>query len=262
MLSLLLFFYPTTSFCMLQRAHRQESQRRIQEHVKKLQSVDEVNLRIDRMRDNVSNECIEELARITDKPYDLLKSTIDLERDITKEILKIPNPQATHDSRIPASLYKTMRTNMLDEGVNPQSTTLKYKPDSQNTHLFGDSRGIVFIYGSLILRQKIQLYPPLLQRSKDYQAFTCRHELWHILLQHSSMHYTANTYSSNADKKRLHSVIEREADIYAASKNSRLACAGAIDRCQFGHAEILDKNSHCTQMLTMCELLKRKEELS
>jgi len=247
---------------MLQRARRQESQRRIQEHVKRLQSVDEVDDRIAHMRDNASNECIEELARITGKPYDFLKSKIDLERDITREILKIPNSQATHDPNIPASLYKTMRTHMLDEGVNPQSTTLKYKPQSQERHLFATARGIIFMYGYPILRQKIELYPLLLQTSEGHQAFTCRHELWHILLQHDSMSYTANIDSPNADTKYLTSAQEREADIYAASKNSRLACAGAIQRCQFGHADILDKNGHCTQMLTMCELLKRKEELS
>lgn len=267
--ALCFLLYPATSFSMLERARRQDSQRRIEKYANSMQTTDQVNCKIAQMKENASRKSIQELAHITGKPYEALKTQIDLERDITKEILKIPTPHplATHDPRIPAPLYKTMCTTMQDEGLNPHSVKLTYKTDSQDTHLLADSRGFIFANGFPIglLRSapKIQFYPPLSQGSQADQFFTCGHELWHILLLHNSMGYIARTHNPNTDTERLYSLREQEADVYAASKNKEIAHAAAIARCTVGrHAAIVENESHCQQMQMMYALLKRKDELS
>jgi hypothetical protein len=261
-LALPFLFYPATSFSMLTRTRRQESQRRIQEHVNSFKTVDEVNNRIDLMKDHASKEYIQEFAQITNIPYTTSKTHIDQTRILLKEALKLPDPNASHDPAIPASLYTTICTSMRDEEVAPQSTTLIYRADSQNSFLFADARSALFVNGSPVLKPQIQFYPPLLRIPQAHQSFICEHEFRHILLNHSCISYIAQNANPTANPNHLISAQEKEADIYAASKNAKIAHAGAISRCTIGHAAIIDHESHCHQMQLMYALMKRKEELS
>lgn len=263
-LFLAFLFYPTTSFSMLTRARRQESQRRIQERVKSFQSIDEVNGRIVQMKNDASKESIQEFAHITGIPYETAKIHIDQTRALVKEALKFPNPDATHDPAIPAPLYATICKSMSDEGMNPQSTTLIYKagPEKINSILFAEATSTTFYDGLPRLNPHIQFYSPSLQVHQAQQAFICEHELRHVVLHHSLMGYIAKTSNPSANQKILHSAQEKEADIYAASKNAYIARTAAMIRCTSRHAAIIDHQEHCQQMQLMYALMKRKEELS
>lgn len=259
-LCLLSLLWSTAAIAMLARAHRQKVQQHLHQRAQSIKTAEEINHHIESMQNNVSHECMQELAHITGQPYDAVKTNIDHARSSVKDVLKKSDHRAIHDPNMSQHLYTKLCTILHDEGVNPKSTSLEYKTDSQDSFLSADSRGTVFINGQHILTPRIRLYPPLLEESEEIQSFICRHEVWHVLLQHSFIH--AQIFGLNADTKKLDSIKEREADIYAASRSSRLACAGAITRCSVGHAEIIDKDSHCVDMMIMCELMKRKEELS
>lgn len=84
------------------------------------------------------------------------------------------------------------------------------------------------------------------------------HETHHTLLGHSALRILAAPKTSS----QFSSIIERQADLYTASKSRQLACSGAQYRCNDSHVQILDSDAHCKEMLTMCALMKRKEELS
>jgi hypothetical protein len=264
MLYLPFLLWSTTAFSMIAWINRQRSQQNLQSLQQCLQSKDleEIDGYIRQMQNNVSHECIEELARITCQSYDLLKSERDHARASIREVLKKPHRHAIHDTSIPKPLYEQICTTLRHEGIHPKSTTLHYMADSKDPDLYASSQGTCFIDGYHVLEPKIRLFPPLLEESEEIQLFIQNHEISHILLQHTSMTDTINEFNPDADTKHLKSIKEREADIYTASKSSRLACAGAILSCKLGHNNIIDNSRHCTKMLTMCELLKRKEELS
>jgi hypothetical protein len=262
LLSVSFLLCPTTTFSMLSRAYRQRSEQRIKTDVGSIQNVDEVNRRIELMKENASKECIQEFVLVTQLPYETATTRMTRFRSFVKEALKHPKPDAFHDPAIPTPLYTTMCANMRDEEVNPQSIDLFYDTNSQNPLLFADARDTLLTNNSFKLDPSIQFYPSLSQISQEGQAFRCRHMLWRILLDHNYMNYAAETCNPTANQKRLHSAQTKEADIYAAAKNISIARAGAVVRCTDNHIAIINHDSHCAQMQTLYALMMRKEELS
>jgi len=244
--------------------------------IKQLATVAAVDHEIDTLKNSIYKEGLKEVEHITNKPYDLLKKHFDTERDIVKDLLQKENPFITqkHSKKIPPAIYNDTISLLREEKVNPKNITLKYivstDPLPQADLLLADSRGAFFsphLY-PYFKKPRIRMYSTLTNLSILNILFTLRHELGHVFLQHSSMRRVAadscnsdDTYNSNIDK--LISIQEREANIYAASKNVQLAYVGMNTQCgDVGHAQIINHEKHCHEMQIAYALMKQKEKLS
>jgi hypothetical protein len=250
---------------MFRRAH-QERQKQLNsltpiEKISYISSISQVEDMMAKMKQEPYEECLMALANMTGQSHDNLKQQFDTERTLTQSILKQTDPFIFHDPNIPATLYTQLKNIYEQDGDNLNSTTLKYVKNSDNKQLLASARGIIF--GLFRKPPRIILQSILLERPENDIFFTLMHEKHHILLQHSSMTLVAFPHSSanSPMRKFLLSAQEREADIYAASKNSKLAYQGVLHACAFGHTDIIDNKSHCAQMQTMFALTLQKEKL-
>jgi hypothetical protein len=253
-------FASTITFSMLRPPHQKKLQQ-AQQHqanlqkIKNIQNIEEVNSMVEKINNEVYKECLQELQSKTGFPYDDLKSLIDTKRKDIKESLQQNNFDASHDPNMPEAFYSKTIKALKEDDINPKNIRLTYAHTN-------DSRHSASSIGPLFFREdpqpEIIFYNAILEMPEFEQDFTRAHELAHIKLRHTPIEYLLK----KNDMYKLDSILEREADIHAASKNSYLACAGAEHRCSYGHRDILDEQAHCFQMQFMCELMKRKEELS
>lgn len=239
---------------MLNRAYTQ----RRQEQVRKIRKID---LEVKNFQDKAYTDCLQEMATMTGEPIEMLRSHFDYERLLAEKTLKDPNPSAAHDPNMPATSYQEWQTIMTSEGINPKSTAMQYEPNTKKGLTLASASGLLFRQSHLLVTPIITEHPILSEASPEIQEFTRRHECHHLKLQHTSMKVIADTLNPKNNPKQLISAQEKEANIHAASANSRSACSGAFIQCFMGNTGIIDEDNHCKDMLRMCTLMKRKEEL-
>lgn len=253
---LTLLFYSTVAL-----SESQSYEELIQTPVDSIKSKEEVDQIIKKVHDNAYDRCIKQLACATDKLPEDIRIHFDHDRNMANDFLKNSTSKLRHDPHMPQHLYETARSLMLEKNIDPKNIEIEYHKFNWD-HTHGDARSFVFVNGRPVGTPRIRIYRNIISDPEDSQEFTIAHELNHVLLQHSSMAYYLYAHNPHTNTAYLNSAIEKEADIHAASTNSKLACAGALDQCDRGHAHILDQKAHCKEMQFMCELMKRKEELS
>ncbi len=235
--------------------------------IKQLATVDDVDHEIHRIQDDIYHETLKEIEGVTHKPYNHLQYYFDLQRIIVKDLLQTENPSITqkHNKNIPPSIYNDIVFLLRKNKIDPKNITLKYEITSEE-NLLASAKGAEFNAQDFpyFKKPQIKLFSELTKTSRLNQMFTYQHELSHILLQHSFMlrvvlSHVDNPENFNTDK--LISLNEREADVYAASKNLSIAHAGMEDRCTYGHVNIIDPIKHCDTMLIMYALMLQKEQL-
>ncbi|HEX4068609.1 MAG TPA: hypothetical protein VHX42_00785 [Candidatus Babeliales bacterium] len=251
----------------IQQAKRKHAEKL--QAIKNLKTVEEVDTAIHEIKNGIYKEIITEIASLTNRPYDLTKHLFDAERNIVKKLLQSENPYITqkHSKDIPSSMYNDIISVLQEAHIDPKNVTLKYSPNGDEG-LLASAKGATFnshLY-PYFKKPRIRLYAAVNDRPKVRQLFVYSHELYHILLRHSSMKIKTAIYHSNgihnSNIDNLISIQEREADIHAASKNRQMAHAGMISRCTSGHSEIINEKKHCYDMQVMHELMKQKEKLS
>jgi hypothetical protein len=220
------------------------------------QNIQEVNQGIQSILNNIDRECIQELHTITTIPHDILEEYISLGREIIRTSLKEDDRDAFHDPRMPKPIYNAAIKTLEENDINPRNVELIYKK-GKNPQRKAYAVGRNFFNNNYPI-EKIQIYESLAKDPECQLNYTLGHETQHKLLGHSAL----DTLVSSRKSMLFTSIKERQAIIYAASKSSQLACFGAIYECNSGNAQIINKDAHCKEMLTMCALMKRKEELS
>jgi hypothetical protein len=235
--------------------------------IKQLATVDDVDHEIHRIQDGIYHETLKEIEDVTHKPYNRLQYYFDLQRIIVKDLLQTENPSITqkHSKNIPPSIYNDIIFLLKKNNIDPKNITLKYEITSEE-NLLASAKGAEFNAQDFpyFKKPQIKLFSELTKEPKPIQMFTYQHELSHILLQHTFMQsvvlsHVDNPENCNIDK--LTSLNEKEADIYAASKNLLIAHAGMESRCTYGHPDIIDPINHCDTMLIMYALMKQKDNL-
>ena len=108
--------------------------------------------------------------------------------------------------------------------------------------------------------ERINIYKPFFQHSRDEQAFILGHEVGHLLLGHKPVELNFNFSPGDNRFKMLRSITEQQADIYSALHSDELACVASCYRCKRPHADILDSKAHCNTLQTICSLIKQKKE--
>lgn len=227
---------------------------------------------------------LNELQRITDRPYDDLKREIDKQRTLTKTLLQQENTRANHDPDLPNFITQKLCESISQHNINPNNIDLTYK--NSDTAVATACGGNIFT-GSFIFnpkiidKPKITINDSLLKQSEHYHPKVYHHEISHILLQHTYIlklayeklpniileeattkpHTASEMYYKKKGVSRLASLIEEEADINAALTNSQVAYTSMQARCSFWpHNHITDKQNHCKQLTTIYTLMKQKEK--
>lgn len=259
----LIFICSTMNLGMFKRMRKQpiDTQNLLYaKHLKKTisqQNIQEINQRIEETLKGIDRECIDELHALTSLPHNFLEKYIDLGREFIQISLKEDNRNAFHDPDMPKFMYDTAIKTLQENDINPRNVKLTYNTQEKIPGLKASAGGRLLFSGNHPI-ERIQIYELLAQDPDRYHEFSLGHETHHLLLGHSALKHLALPNKSNL----FTSIIERQADLYTASKSSKLACSGAMRQCNNGHAQILDNHAHCREMIAMCELMKRKEELS
>lgn len=249
-----LLLWSTSTFSMLRLMSQQRRQDR-------MQAIHKIDREIKEIHDEAYLNCLQEMANITGEPVNKLKEHFDNERKLTETVLKKPNPYTTHDPNMPAASYQKWQTIMHSEGINSQSTNMLYEQKAQGVSIVAQAGCPIFADSRILFPPTIIEHPILSRLPEETQEFARRHECKHVKLQHLSMRVITSSINPNAEPERLVSAQEIEADLHAASVSSKIACTGAFMQCNFGHADIIDQNKHCLDMIYMCALMKHKEEL-
>jgi Zn-dependent peptidase ImmA (M78 family) len=235
--------------------------------VKRLTTVSDVDHEIDKLKNDVYHELLKEIEDITQQPHDTFK--FDAQRDIVKDLLRIENPFITqeHSKNIPLSIYNDLISLLKNNNIDPKHVTLQYTINSDQ-NMFAHSIGARFNSQDFpyFHKPQIQLFSAITKRPQSQQLFTYQHELSHILLHHSYISEVAYSHTDdpiNCNIDKLVSIIEREADIHAASKNLLLAGTSLDLRCNgISHRKIIDPKKHCDDMITIYTLMLHKEKLA
>jgi len=224
-------------------------------------SIEEVENEIATIKDQIRKELIIELSDITQESYEKIEKKITNKRAYIKQLLQKTPYFHSHNLQIPSSMYLDLFEAMLEENISPYKINIDYKPLKKGSKLLAEANAFTL---------DITIYENLCSYNKNVQLFVYKHEIAHILLAHSFNNIDIIDNHLNKEKKSLYDLIlkklrsieEREANIDAASKNSRTTYGGVRFQCFDGHVKILDNNEHCKEMILMYELMKRKEELS
>jgi hypothetical protein len=255
-----LFLIFSSSFSIISSMFPQ-LERKIKANKKLLK--EEIDIEINNIKKKVYEELIKELEGKTVWTWLSFKRRIDYERKIIKQCMQNAYQDATHDSRIPSFIYTELNEVTKKKDINLKSINIGHAVNSAKNRWAMDAYdGWLFLHKFCIL-PKINIYEEYIQKYQQYdetdRMFVIEHELWHIFLRHSKIITIANSYGN---VKKLQSIVEKEADIHAASQNARLAHAAVKSRCFNGpHPHITDKDSHCEQLKYLYELMKQKEQL-
>lgn len=232
--------------------------------IQNITTVSAVDDAIYEIKNKIYEELVTELEHIIDVPSISIKNFINKARTCMRKALQENSPltQAIHEESIPSSLYNNMLTILREEKINPNNVNLHYiinqNKDEEEilTAESLDPNQFLFDFTNFI-KPTINFYESLLSDTTAQQKFVCLHELKHILLRHPALR-------SDQETKNLRSIMEREADIHAASKNIEFAYAGQKRRCDLSnyHPNIIGRQSHCETMKIMWALMQKKEELS
>jgi hypothetical protein len=243
----------------------------VHEHIKKinnLTTVAAVDLEINKMKEKIRLERIHVIILIAggqaltqekiNKIYEAEQTKrIDEEAEIKQRLAQKPNPQFIfHDPNMPQSTYDALCESIQEEGINPHNINLKYLPDLKNEQMV-----LTLASADDFPSPQITIYESLTTQAENFQLFTYKHEIFHILLRHELENIrTRVTYKVNSNS--LISILEREANIRAASTSIELSETGMERICtQGGHPKIINNYHHCGEMKVLYELMKKKEEL-
>ncbi len=266
-----LLFLPLPLFSMFNNiTNRRKQQAAHKVTLKKIQNLTTVSAldqAIDDIKNKIYEELLIELEHITNEPSTSIKIFINEARRCMKKTLQKSYPlmQTIHEANLPSSLYKSMLTLLLKEKINPNNIHLHYildqNEDEEDREKILEAETFdlnpLLFSSTEFIKPTINFYESLLFNTKAQQNFVCLHELSHILLRHSSIR-------PHRETTNLHSIMEREADIHAASKNITFAHAGKKARCALSghHSKIIDSQNHCETMKIIYALMQKKEELS
>lgn len=183
-----------------------------------------------------------------------------------------PSSYAIHDSNVPEHLRTMIQNDLMNDNIEPLSVSILY--DEKIEHLadrINFAKAITFQAHENNPSSKIQIGSSLLSCPPDIIQHVIAHEVQHVVLQHSltqgSICYFLTINNPliviEAENKKLVSIHEEQANIFAALKNKNNAQRAQKFYCEFNlhHPNILDHTKHCKTLTYVHDLWKLKEQL-